>query len=189
MALFPHESSQRQAALAAEGIKRRSSCDELRYGLFGQTRVPSIERNGVRAVYYIGADVHSNNTELAVEQNGTIVQRHSVAPTVQAIRQVLEKLDGRKHLVPHFASFATIRGRLPRSASRARNDIQCLVMSLRGAQRRSNLLPLVSGLAKCGTRVRGRAAVRLALSESGRARRFVGGVRSAAQQVDRFRWG
>jgi transposase len=50
------------------------------------------------AVYYIGADVHSNNTELAVEQKGRIVQRHSVATTVQAIRQVLEKLDGDKHL-------------------------------------------------------------------------------------------
>jgi len=49
-------------------------------------------------VYYIGADVHSNNTELAVEEQGRIVQRHSVATTVQAIRQVLEKLDGRKHL-------------------------------------------------------------------------------------------
>jgi transposase len=51
------------------------------------------------AVYYIGADVHSNNTELAVEHQGQIVQRHSVATTVQAIRQVLAKLDGRKHLV------------------------------------------------------------------------------------------
>ena len=50
------------------------------------------------AVYYIGADVHSNNTELAVEDKGTIVQRHSVATTVRAIREVLERLDGRKHL-------------------------------------------------------------------------------------------
>lgn len=50
------------------------------------------------AVYYIGADVHSNNTELAVEHNGTIVQRHSVATTVRAIREVLDRLDGGKHL-------------------------------------------------------------------------------------------
>jgi transposase len=50
-------------------------------------------------VYYIGADVHSNNTELAVERQGKIVQRYSVPTTVQAIRQVLEKLDGPKHLV------------------------------------------------------------------------------------------
>jgi transposase len=50
-------------------------------------------------VYYIGADVHSNNTELAVEQQGQIVQRYSVPTTVQAIRRVLEQLDGAKHLV------------------------------------------------------------------------------------------
>jgi len=50
------------------------------------------------AVYYIGADVHSNDTELAVEHNGTIVQRHSVATTVRAIREVLDRLDGGKHL-------------------------------------------------------------------------------------------
>lgn len=50
------------------------------------------------AVYYIGADVPSNNTELAVEHEGQIMQRHSVATTVQAIRQVLDGLDGRKHL-------------------------------------------------------------------------------------------
>jgi len=30
------------------------------------------------ATYYIGADVHSNNTELAVEQKGRIIARYSV---------------------------------------------------------------------------------------------------------------
>lgn len=50
------------------------------------------------AVYYIEADVHSNNTESAVEHKGKVVQRHSVATTVRAIRRVLEGLDGRKHL-------------------------------------------------------------------------------------------
>ena len=40
------------------------------------------------AVYYIGADVHSNNTGLAVEHKGKIVQRHSVATTVRALRRV-----------------------------------------------------------------------------------------------------
>ena len=50
------------------------------------------------AVYYIEADVHSNNTELAVEHKGKIVQRHSVATTVRALRRVIEGLDGRKHL-------------------------------------------------------------------------------------------
>ncbi len=50
------------------------------------------------ATYYIGADVHSNNTELAVEQNGQIVLRRSVATTVEALRGVLDGLEGRKHL-------------------------------------------------------------------------------------------
>jgi hypothetical protein len=49
-------------------------------------------------VYYIGADVHSNNTEPAVEYRGKIVQRRSVATTIHAIRQVLDRLDGRKYL-------------------------------------------------------------------------------------------
>jgi hypothetical protein len=41
-------------------------------------------------------------------------------------------------IAPCFASSTTIGDRLPRFA---RNDIQCLFMSLRGAERRSNLLP------------------------------------------------
>ncbi len=49
-------------------------------------------------IYYIGADVHSNNTELAVEHQGQIVQRHSVPTTVRAIRAVLDTLQGHKHL-------------------------------------------------------------------------------------------
>jgi hypothetical protein len=51
-------------------------------------------------------------------------------------------------LVPHFTSSTTIGDRLPRCA---RNDRQRLFMSLRGAQRRSNLLPLVAKLVKCAT--------------------------------------
>jgi len=50
------------------------------------------------ATYYIGADVHGNNTELAVEHKGVIVQRHSVATSVRSIREVLDALGGRKHL-------------------------------------------------------------------------------------------
>ncbi len=49
-------------------------------------------------VYYIGADVHSNNTELSVERQGKIVERQSVPTTVRAIRQVLAGLQGTKHL-------------------------------------------------------------------------------------------
>ena len=37
------------------------------------------------ATYYIGADVHSNNTELAIEQRGKIVSRYSVPTTITAI--------------------------------------------------------------------------------------------------------
>ena len=50
------------------------------------------------AIYYIGADVHSNNTELCIERNGQIVQRHSLPSTVRAIRRVLDGLEGQKHL-------------------------------------------------------------------------------------------
>ena len=50
------------------------------------------------AVYYIGADVHCNNTELAVEYNKEIVKRFSVPTTIPAIRSSLEELGGRCHL-------------------------------------------------------------------------------------------
>ena len=36
------------------------------------------------ATYYIGADVHSNNTELAIEQRGRIVARYSIPTTIPA---------------------------------------------------------------------------------------------------------
>jgi transposase len=50
------------------------------------------------AVYYIGADVHSNNTELCIQRNGRIVARHSVATSVRAIRKILTELQGPCHL-------------------------------------------------------------------------------------------
>jgi len=50
------------------------------------------------ATYYIGADVHSNNTELAIEKNGRIVKRYSVPTRISAISAVLEDLGGRKEL-------------------------------------------------------------------------------------------
>ena len=46
------------------------------------------------ATYYIGADVHSNNTELAVEQRGKIVVRYSVSTTIHAIGKELSGLTG-----------------------------------------------------------------------------------------------
>ena len=56
------------------------------------------ERIANMAVYYIGADVHCNNTELAVEYNKEIVKRFSVPTTIPAIRSSLEELGGRCHL-------------------------------------------------------------------------------------------
>jgi len=48
--------------------------------------------------YYIGADVHSNNTQLAIEQRGRIVARYSVPTTIPAISTVLSSVQGRKIL-------------------------------------------------------------------------------------------
>jgi transposase len=48
--------------------------------------------------YYIGADVHCNNTELAIEQNKQIVQRISVPTDIRSISRVLAEWDGQKHL-------------------------------------------------------------------------------------------
>ena len=50
------------------------------------------------AVYYVGADVHLNNTELAVEYNKEIIRRFSVPTTIPTIRSALEELGGRCHL-------------------------------------------------------------------------------------------
>jgi transposase len=48
------------------------------------------------ATYYIGADVHCNNTELAVEKGGKIVARYSVPTTIPGISTVLSSLEGKK---------------------------------------------------------------------------------------------
>jgi hypothetical protein len=48
--------------------------------------------------YYIGADVHSNSTELAIEHNGKIVRRHSVPTAIPAIKEVLTSVGGKIHL-------------------------------------------------------------------------------------------
>ena len=37
------------------------------------------------STYYIGADVHSNTTELAVNKSGKIVARYAVPTTIPAI--------------------------------------------------------------------------------------------------------
>jgi len=50
------------------------------------------------ATYYIGADVHTNNTELAVEQRGRIVARYSVPTSIPTIGAVLNSIQGKKIL-------------------------------------------------------------------------------------------
>lgn len=44
------------------------------------------------SIYYIGADVHSNSTELAIEKKGKIVDRYSVPTTILAIAEVLAEV-------------------------------------------------------------------------------------------------
>jgi len=56
------------------------------------------------ATYYIGADVHSNNTELAIEQRGKIVARYSVPTTIPAISTVLNSLQGKNIFSEEFPS-------------------------------------------------------------------------------------
>ena len=48
--------------------------------------------------YYIGADVHNNSTELAIEKKNKIVARYSVPTTIPAISNVMDSLQGKKHL-------------------------------------------------------------------------------------------
>jgi hypothetical protein len=48
--------------------------------------------------YYIGADVHSNSTELAIERNKKIVQRYKLPTSIAALSNVLDSLKGEKHL-------------------------------------------------------------------------------------------
>jgi transposase len=48
--------------------------------------------------YYIGADVHSNSTELAVEKNKKIVARYNLPTSIPALSSALDSLKGEKHL-------------------------------------------------------------------------------------------
>ncbi len=50
------------------------------------------------STYYIGADVHSNSTELAIEKKGKIVARYSVPTSIPAITNVLDSLQGKKYM-------------------------------------------------------------------------------------------
>ncbi len=66
--------------------------------------------------YYIGADVHCNNTELAIERRGRVFQRYSIPTDIRSIRQVLNGLGGKQFRrmgesaflspMPYFSCFA-----------------------------------------------------------------------------------
>lgn len=49
-------------------------------------------------IYYIGADVHSNSIELAIQNRRKIVGRYSVPATISAAAQVLDSLHGKKYM-------------------------------------------------------------------------------------------
>ena len=57
--------------------------------------------------YYIGADVHSNSTELAIEKRNKIVARYSVPTTIPAISNVLDSLQGKKYLATEEGPMAS----------------------------------------------------------------------------------
>jgi len=65
--------------------------------------------------YYIGADVHSNSTELAIERRGKIVARYAVPTTIPAISNVLDSLQGKKHFATEEGPMA---GRLYRNLNK-----------------------------------------------------------------------
>jgi transposase len=50
------------------------------------------------ATYYIGADVHSNNIQLAVRSRGKIIDRRSLPTAIPALAEFLDSLRGTKHL-------------------------------------------------------------------------------------------
>ena len=56
--------------------------------------------------YYIGADVHCNTTEIAIEALRRIEARYCVPTTVAAIRQVLDSLQGVKRLALEESTLA-----------------------------------------------------------------------------------
>ena len=50
------------------------------------------------ATYYIGADVHCNNIEIAIMNRNKITKRYSVPTNISAVSQVLDSLNGKKYL-------------------------------------------------------------------------------------------
>ncbi len=80
----------------AEDVKRRNSNADNED--IKETKYSFTERNCVMKTYYIGADVHCNNTELAIEHKGKIIARHSINTGIRSISEVLDSLGGNIHL-------------------------------------------------------------------------------------------
>lgn len=72
------------------------------------------------STYYIGADVHNNSTELAIEKRNRIIARYSVPTTIPAISNVLDSLQGRKYLAVEEGPMA---GWLYRNLSKKVNEL------------------------------------------------------------------
>jgi len=56
--------------------------------------------------YYIGADLHCNNTEIAIETNLRIEARYSLPTSIAAVRAVLDRLQGKKYLAVEETTLA-----------------------------------------------------------------------------------
>ena len=50
------------------------------------------------ATYYIGADVHSNNIELAIMNRKQIIKRYSLPSSISAVCEVLDSYKGKKYI-------------------------------------------------------------------------------------------
>lgn len=50
------------------------------------------------ATYYIGADVHCNNLEMAIMNRGKLVKRYTLPTSISAAAGVLDALSGKKHI-------------------------------------------------------------------------------------------
>ena len=74
--------------------------------------------------YYIGADVHSNNTELAIEKRGNIVPRYSMPTTIPAISTILNSLQGKKVFAMEKGPMA---GYIATSTKRLRNPLSTII--------------------------------------------------------------
>ena len=49
-------------------------------------------------IYYIGADVHCNNIEMAIRNRRTIVARYSLPASISSVSNVLDSLHGKKYM-------------------------------------------------------------------------------------------